>query len=76
MNDETKVTPAEPTAFAPNPNPPPEESKESGPMVRADEPATKEDIDGLRDAIKTLTTEVIDLKAENTKWFKAGKMGG
>ena len=39
-----------------------------------DIPLTKDDIDGLTDAIKELTKVVGDLVKENTKWFRAGKM--
>ena len=38
------------------------------------EVATKEDINGLRDAISELTKAVADLTAENVKWYRAGKM--
>jgi non-homologous end joining protein Ku len=41
--------------------------------VEVKEPATKDDINNILDALKALTTAVADLTAEWGKWRKAGK---
>ena len=50
------------------------ESEEVQQSEENKQPATKADINGLRDAVQALTKIVGENIKENVKWFRAGKM--